>query len=165
MPIVFSINWSNLGFRRQHQHQIPRRMNWECSKGDVPHSAQIDGLQKRLFFRPLAIGVKARTEVLGLKNLHCSRMHVVRYKSLVLVSTVSTYVLGDLEHFGAFDQHNNLDVLDGCEVLVSRCSTMVSRYMTSFSRTGWLTRWVKGSTSKPVNGRSLVTCWVTCWVT
>ena len=27
-----------------HQHQIPIRMDWECSRCDVPHGVQIGGL-------------------------------------------------------------------------------------------------------------------------
>ncbi len=55
----------------------------------------------------------------GLESLHRSRMRVVEHKSLVPF----------LQRFGG------LEVLDYLEVLVLK-------YVTSFSRTGWLTRWV-----------------------
>ena len=47
------------GLSRLDQHQTPGRMDRECSRCDVPHRAQIAGLQKTLYSRPLAAVVKA----------------------------------------------------------------------------------------------------------
>ncbi len=77
-----------LGLKRLHQHQNLGRIDWKCSKYDVPHRTQIACLSDVIF--QVSDHRDDGARALGLKNLHCSRMRVVRYKSLVLVSTIST---------------------------------------------------------------------------
>ncbi len=118
-----------LGLKRLHQHQNLERIDWKCLRYDVPHRTQIARLFDVIFqvFGHRDDGAKA----LGLKNLHCSRMRVVGYKSLVLVSTISTVLMC-----------SSRDAQRSRGARRSRHTRRSSRCMTSFSRTGWLTRWV-----------------------
>ncbi len=77
-----------LGLKRLHQHQNLGRIDWKCSRYDVPHRTQIACLSDVIF--QVSDHRDDGAKALGLKNLHRSRMRVVGYKSLVLISTIST---------------------------------------------------------------------------
>lgn len=44
MLIISLINWVNLGHKKLYQHQIPKKMNYKYSKGDIFHGAQVASL-------------------------------------------------------------------------------------------------------------------------
>ena len=89
------------GLGRLDQHQTPGRMDRECSRCDIPHRAQITGLQKT----------------------HCLRMRDGNLGDLVGIDGLEA--LDRLEALNGLEAFNSLKLLESRKVLtVMRCATV-----------------------------------------
>ena len=116
----------SLGLRRLHQHQTLRRMNWKCSRCDVPSRGQSAGLQRLICLDGsnraetcvlLARRPNSFDDVSGLNIKGCPGVLVGLNVLGGYYIICSANVLGGFGALDNLDLRNDFDVLDGREVL------------------------------------------------
>ena len=84
-------------------------MDWDCSRFEVPHRAQIAGLWRAMLIRSLAPNTEVEAQGWTDIARRCTLLNIRAYCSFCNVSAVATYALNS---FSAFKDSDVLDMLD-----------------------------------------------------